>query len=235
GGQSFRRASVGALRTAEELGRAFPGAVVVTSSGDQVKAEVPDSPALVVATVGAEPVAQGGYAAALLLDGDSLLARESLRSGEEALRRWLNAAALVRPASTGGRVVITASEHEAVGALVRWDPAGFAARELELRRSLSLPPALRIAAITGSRAAVEGFVGASAGVLSREGVRTAGPVPLPAPSGTAGGEVSWRLLVFFPIAGGPEVARGLRAARIAQSTRRGSEPVQLRLDGADLL
>ncbi|WP_138418883.1 primosomal protein N' [Sinomonas gamaensis] len=231
GGQTFRRTAVGALRTAEELGRAFPGAVVVTSSREQVKSEVPDTPALVVATVGAEPVVASGYAAALLLDGDSLLGRESLRAGEEALRRWLNAAALVRPAAEGGSVVITASEHEAVSAFVRWDPSGFAARELGLRRSLGLPPAVRVAAATGTRTAVEAFAQASADILGRPGVRTAGPVPL---SGVTP-QASWRLLVFFPVADGPEVTRGLRAARIAQAARRGSEPVQLRLDGTELI
>jgi primosomal protein N' (replication factor Y) len=229
---------VGALRTAEELGRAFPGAVVVTSSGEQVKSEVPDAPALIVATVGAEPVVASGYAAALLLDGDSLLGRESLRAGEEALRRWLNAAALVRSAAAGGRVVITATEHESVAALVRWDPSGFAARELGLRRSLGLPPAIRVAAITGTRTAVDGFARAAGDVLSRQGVRTAGPVPLAAPlspGASAPEESAWRLLVFFAIADGPDIARRLRAARIAQATRRGSEPVQLRLDGTDLV
>ena len=55
------------------------------------------APALVIATPGAEPRAAGGYAAALLLDGWALLGRPSLRAAEEALRRWLNAAALVRP------------------------------------------------------------------------------------------------------------------------------------------
>lgn len=235
GGHALRRTAVGALRTAEELGRAFPGAVVVTSSGDQVKAEVPDQPALVVATVGAEPVAPTGYAAALLLDGDSLLGRESLRAGEEAMRRWLNAAALVRPAGQGGRVVITAHDHEAVSALVRWDPSGFAARELSLRRTLSLPPAVRVAAITGTRPAVDGFAQAAEEILSRPGVRTVGPVPLPATPGSHREEAAWRLLAFFAVADGPAVSRGLRAARIAQAARRGSEPVQLRLDGADLI
>ena len=53
---------------------------------------------IVVATPGAEPLADGGYGAALLLDAPALLARQDLRAGEEALRRWMNAAALVRPA-----------------------------------------------------------------------------------------------------------------------------------------
>ena len=44
-----------------------------------------------VATPGAEPVAEGGYAAVVLLDTWMLLARADLRAAEEALRRWSNA------------------------------------------------------------------------------------------------------------------------------------------------
>jgi hypothetical protein len=56
----------GAGRTAEELGRAFPGTPVVVSGGAAVVETVPPAPALVVATPGAEPRADGGYAAAVL-------------------------------------------------------------------------------------------------------------------------------------------------------------------------
>ena len=93
----------GAARTAEELGRAFPSVPVRFSGGQNVLATVPADPAVVVATPGAEPVAADGYAAALLLDGWALLGRPSLRAGEETLRRWLNAAALVRPAGQDGK------------------------------------------------------------------------------------------------------------------------------------
>ena len=64
----------GAGRTAEELGRAFPSVPVRTSGRAEVITEVPASPAVVVATPGAEPLADGGYAAAVLLDGWMLLA-----------------------------------------------------------------------------------------------------------------------------------------------------------------
>ena len=156
-GTRLRRGATGAIRTAEELGRAFPGQAVVTSSGEQVKSSVPDVPALVVATVGAEPVATNGYAAALLLDGNSLLRRENLRAGEDTVRRWFNAAALVRPAAEGGLVVITADDTSATGALLRWDGPGYASRELALRKELQLPPAVRVASVTGDRADVEHF------------------------------------------------------------------------------
>jgi len=83
-GHSAVRALVtGAGRTAEELGRAFPGVPLITSGGAAMIPTVPGSPALVVATPGAEPRAGGGYAAALLLDGWMLLGRPSLRAAEE--------------------------------------------------------------------------------------------------------------------------------------------------------
>src|SRR3954454_352452 len=101
----MRAVGVGPRRAAEELGRAFPGVTVRTSGGDRVLASVDGRPDLVVATPGAEPVAAGGSAAALLLDGWALLSRADLRAGEETLRRWMTAAALVRP---GGTVVVGA-------------------------------------------------------------------------------------------------------------------------------
>src|SRR4029079_18498257 len=105
-----------------------------------------------VATPGAEPVAAGGYGAALLLDGWALLSRADLRAAEEALRRWLNAAALVR---ADGRVVVGADAGiPAVQALVRWDTAGFAARELAERTELGFPPGGRIDSLTETHVAL---------------------------------------------------------------------------------
>lgn len=238
GGRKLRKGATGVLRTAEELGRAFPGKAVITSSGDHVKAGVGSAQALVVATVGAEPVAVGGYAAALLLDGDSLLRRENLRAGEDTVRRWFNAAALVRPAPDGGLVVITATESVAVGALLRWDPAGYARRELELRMELQLPPAVRIASVTGPRAAVVHFSGTVEKELAAAGVtlRTAGPAPLvlTGPPAAAAGEDA-RTLLFFPYGQAGAVTRVLRATKAAAAAKRTSEPVQVRLDGVDVL
>ena len=249
GGRHLRRGATGVLRTAEELGRAFPGAPVITSSGDQVKATVPDAKALVVATVGAEPVAAKGYAAALLLDGDSLLRRESLRASEDAVRRWFNAAALVRPSTDGGLVIITADDATAVGALLRWDSGGYAQRELALRRELHLPPAVRIASITGGRTAVGHFVDAVEQRLARLGIvlRTAGPAPLvlsgalPTAGQAAAGvgsrepEADVRTLLFIPYAQATEATKAMRAARAAAAAKRNDDPVQLRLDGVDVL
>lgn len=237
GGVRLRRGAAGVLRTAEELGRAFPGKAVVTSSGDQVKATVSDAHALVVATVGAEPIASGGYAAALLLDGNSLLRRENLRAGEDTVRRWFNAAALVRPAHEGGLVVITADDTTATGALLRWDPAGYASRELALRQELQLPPSVRIASVTGKRADVVHFTESLAETIK---LRTAGPAPVSLTLSTKRGaeqegDPDVRTLFFIPYAQAAVATRSMRAVKAASAAKRTSGPVQLRLDGVDVL
>ena len=187
GDDRFRAVVTGARRTAEELGRAFPGVDVRTSGGSQVLDTVPDRPSLVISTPGAEPVAPAGYAAALLLDGWALLARPDLRAQEEAFRRWTAAASLVRPASEGGAVVVVADpQAAAVQALVRWDPAGFAERELAQRRELDLPPAARFAGLIGVAADVEEFVAAlTTSGPPLPGVRVLGPLPVPEQPGRA--------------------------------------------------
>ncbi|WP_435745037.1 hypothetical protein [Nocardioides sp. SYSU DS0663] len=98
-------------------------------------------------------MAEGGYAAVVLLDAWLLLGRTDLRTEEEALRRWANAVGLVRP---GGRAVVVGDPaHPAVQALVRWDPAGFAEREAQERQEAHLPPASRLATIAGEPGAVD--------------------------------------------------------------------------------
>lgn len=230
GGTRMRLVAAGALRTAEELGRAFPRVPVIASSGEAVRAAVGSAPALVVATPGAEPVAEGGYAAALLLDGDRMLMRPALRAAEQVLRRWYNAAALVRRARDGGVVVVTAGHEGVVGALVRWDPSGHAERELAERHALGLPPAVRSAAVTGPAAAVAAFL---ADLELPGTVRVVGPTPLEdAPPGE---DAPHRALLFFGYGPAAEVTRRLRAARAKASALRKHPPVQVRCDVTDLL
>jgi primosomal protein N' (replication factor Y) (superfamily II helicase) len=235
GSGRLRALVTGAARTAEELGRAFPEVPVRTSGGQHVLAAVSAEPALVIATPGAEPVAAGGYAAALLLDGWALLGRPSLRAAEETLRRWLNAAALVRP---GAPVVVLAEAAlPAVQALIRWDPVGFAEREVAERAQLGFPPAVRMAAITGSPAAVADFVG-SAGLP--EEAEVLGPVPADTPPARAGAgsgngsEPQERALIRVPRSGGLELARALHAAQAQRSARKDGAQVRVQLDPAEV-
>lgn len=179
-GRRLRARAIGVERTAEELGRAFPGARVLVSRPDRQLPRVPPGRTLVLATAGIEPIVEGGYAAAVLLDGDLLLERPDLRAGEEALRRWRAAAALVRPATEGGVVLIGADPAApAVQALIRSDPGGFAARELAERADLGLPPAAAVATVDGAPAVVRSFLDAAR--LPAD-VVVLGPVPHPPPT-----------------------------------------------------
>ena len=231
GSGQLRALVTGAGRTAEELGRAFPGVPVRTSGGPHVLATVPAEPALVIATPGAEPVASGGYAAALLLDGWALLGRPSLRAAEEALRRWLNAAALVRP---GAPVVVLAeSGIPAVQALLRWDPVTFAERELAERAELGFPPAVRMASVTGAPDAVADFVLTAALPPQAE---VLGPVPVevsPARENAATGPAE-RALVRIARQDGLALARALHVAQATRSARKDSGSVRVQLDPAEV-
>jgi primosomal protein N' (replication factor Y) len=228
-GTKLRASVVGSARTAEELGRAFPGAAVRVSGRGSVLATVEAGPAIVVATPGAEPVVEGGYGAALLLDSWALLGRPDLRAAEETLRRWLNAASLVRPAGAGGQVVLAAdASHPVAQALVRWDPAGLAARELADRRELGFPPVTRLAALSASPAGLAEFL-----ELLRlpPGADVLGPVPEPPRPGHEAGE---RYLVRVPRADGVALARALADVQGVRSARKAPEHVRVQLDPTEL-
>jgi primosomal protein N' (replication factor Y) len=231
GSHRYRATVVGARRTAEELGRSFPGVMVRTSAQGQVLDTVPAGQALVIATPGAEPVAQGGYGAALLLDGWALLQRADLRAGEEALRRWLNAAALVRPAAEGGRVVVLGdSSLRAVQALVRWDPVGHAEHELAERGALRFPPAVTIAEVSGDAGAVDELI---AGTAMPPDVQVLGPVPVAADRATPEGRGEVRALIRVPRSTGADLAAALHDAQGVRSARK-APVVRVRIDPVDL-
>lgn len=220
----LRASVIGARRTAEEMGRAFAGFPVRTSGRDDVLTTVPAEAALVVATPGAEPVAEGGFGAVLLLDTWALLSRADLRAAEETMRRWLNAAALARPAAEGGRVVVVADGSLApVQALLRWDPGWFAARELAERRDLGFPPAARMASVTGVTAAVDELLG-----LARlpEGAEVLGPVPAR--------DEQERMLLRVARSKAADLAHALHEAAGVRSARKASLPVRIQVDPADL-
>jgi primosomal protein N' (replication factor Y) len=232
GSDAVRAVVVGARRTAEELGRAFPGTTVVTSGGDAVVPAVPGDPALVIATPGAEPVAEGRYAAALLLDAWALLGRQDLRAAEDTLRRWMAASTLVRSRADGGAVAVVAeSTVPTVQALIRWDPVGHAEAELDARTDVGLPPAVHIAAIDGAPEAVGALLDTAE---LPESADLLGPVDLPLgvrrPPGTPSiGPVS-RMLVRVPRGDGLELAAALRRATGVLSARHDQEPVRVQID-----
>ncbi|WIE70624.1 primosomal protein N' [Curtobacterium sp. MCJR17_020] len=223
----------GAQRTADELGRAFPGTRIVVADGSRPLDEVPARPSVVVATRGAEPSVPGGYACVLLLDGEKMLAREGLRVQEDVLRFWTNAAAKGAP---GAEAYLVGIGGKLATAMALWRLDGPAHDELTDRRELHFPPAVRVATMTGTDEAV------TAAVEALEGA-TAGPVlgPVPVEDDALPGTV--RAIVRFPYAHGAEVAATLKAEVIRRSStrrvlkggnrRRAAPTLRVRLDDAE--
>lgn len=218
GHRGLRAPVRGEARTAEELGRSFAGTTIRSSSSDRVLAGVSSRPDIVVATVGAEPPADGGYAAVVILDTWLTVAREDLRANEEALRRWLGAAGLVRP---GGRVVVVGDPALPVlQALVRWDPAGFAERELADRSQTHLPPAARLATITGEPGSLDDALTL---LDLPEVADLLGPVPV----GNAKDEQ--RAVIRVPLASGPALTAALGELQRVRSARK-LDAVRIQVD-----
>lgn len=202
-GARLRMVGSGSARTADELGRAFPGYRVIVADGDHQVTSVSSEPSLVIATRGAEPVADGGYRAVLLLDGPGMLARESLRVSEDCLRWWSNAIAL---AADDAPSVIVGVGGSLATALVTWRQEDFASSELADRRELRFPPAVRVATLTGKIALV-------ADAIQQLPVA---PLDILGPVDISEGVV--RTIIRFDYKAGPVVAEQLKALVVAATT-----------------
>lgn len=223
-GQQLAEVGRGSTRVAEELGRAFPGVPVVVADGEHERLEVDAKPRLVVATRGAEPIAAGGYGAVLLLDGDSLVSREGLRVGEEAVRQWATARAL---AADGATVVLAGVGGPAASAVTGDTTVPFAKSELAERRGLRFPPAVRTASVVGHPDAVAEALEA---LQEIEHLDVLGPVPA---EGARDGDLE-RAIARFAYADGARVAgiaRGRVLAAAARPRKPGTPPrLRIRLD-----
>jgi len=201
----------GSTRTASELGKAFPRARIVVSHGGARIAELGPEPALVIATRGAEPQVSSGYRAVLLLDGERMLARESMRVAEDALRTWSNAIALAAP---GAPVYLVGVGGAIATALGQWRQADLISAELAERQALRLPPAVRTATLVGTTAAVEAAIEA-AGV---DGADVIGPTP--------DDEGLVRTVIRFDYRRGSEIAEALRTEVLRHASGRRSAAKQ---------
>ncbi|WP_151640581.1 primosomal protein N' [Corynebacterium sp. 11A] len=233
GSTEIRAVVIGSDRTAEELGRAFSGVRVVTSSGDKIVSEIDPGPTIVVATSGAEPRVVGGrYGAAILLDTWGLLSKQDLRAGEEALASWLRVGSLVDSRDNDGQLIVVADQDvPVVQALLRWDPIGAAHRELAERAEVQLPPTTTMAVVDGGRASLDRFVEL---LELPEQVEVLGPVDLP-PGVHLPGE--WDERAFGPpermiIRGSlpaQQLGRILKAGQIKREVRSEDPPLRVQV------
>ena len=139
---------IGSERIGEEVGRSFTQVPLLISQGvDEQRPAINSSPRIVVATPGAQPDSDSGYAALIIPSAAALASRPELWAPEEALRRWLTTAALVRPQ---GQIWVSAGLDQPLAqALIRWNPEDYIQRILDERHVLRFPPTASIVAIDG--------------------------------------------------------------------------------------
>lgn len=148
------RVRIGSDRIREELARAFPETqVLVSSATSEVVRTLPAGNRIVVATAGAEPIVEGGYAAVVITEANALAYRDTLDALVEAGRRWLNALALATPRASA--MLIGSVPEVLEDALVNWSPQKVAEAGLQQRRELGFPPARWVVTVSGKDAAVE--------------------------------------------------------------------------------
>jgi primosomal protein N' (replication factor Y) len=107
--------------------------------------------------------------------------------------------------------------HPALQALVRWDPAGFARREVEERSQAHLPPAARMATVTGDLGALDDV----RHLLDLpEGTEVLGPVPV---------ADEHRVLLRVPRTSGERLSGALGDLQRVRSARK-LDPVRIQVD-----
>ena len=219
GGASLRASVIGDTRTAEELGRTFPQVRVITSSGAKRVIEVKQRPSIVVATPGAEPLAEGGYAAVVVLDTWLARGAGGMRADEEAVRRWSNTLGLAGPGAAA--MIVGDPAEPALQALVRWDQPGFAQREASARAQAHLPPAASVVTVVGDAGAIDEFLTVAAWPETAE-------VYGPTQDGA-----EWRAVVRVPRAQRAALTTALREVMRVRSARK-LDPVKVKVDPVDL-
>jgi primosomal protein N' (replication factor Y) len=235
GSRRVRAPVVGAERTAEELGKAFPQTPVRQSIGGHRIAAVEDTSAIVVATPGAEPPAVGGYAGAVLLDTSLLLLRQDLRAAEEALRRWFNVVALVRSGTDGGSVIaVGESSGRALQALVRVDPGGFAARELDERAAARFPPAVTLITVEGPAEALDEFISLAEPPQHAELLGPVEPDLQGPPADGGSAAVIQRLTMRAPLTEGADLIRAAKEAAAIRTARKSEGSLRIKVNPVDL-
>jgi primosomal protein N' (replication factor Y) len=106
---------------------------------------VDSKPALVLATPGAQPLAEAGYAAIVVLDAIRFFSHTDINGQERARELLFETASLV---SKDGQVLLVLDDsHPVVAAISRWNVAPLLKRELAEREELQLPPTVLSAVI----------------------------------------------------------------------------------------
>ncbi len=234
GANKLRTGTAGSSRTAADFGRAFPGVQIIESNGDHRIELIESDRAIVVSTPGAEPRVLGGYSAVVILDANQALNRDSLRASEDAFRQWANAIAL---ANAGGTCLVVGIRGELARCLTAWAPGEFAHGELQSRRELRFPPAVRLASVSAEAELLEQVL---SDLRSSPGIEVLGPMPVYEKNLV----ITWRAFLKYDYSQGEWLAKHLRAATLVHSSGqsafsaksgRAVRPIRVKMDDSEVI
>lgn len=224
----------GSARTVSEFGKAFAGTRIIESTGDSPLLKIENERALVIATPGAEPYAEGGYSAVVILDANRALGKDSLRSTEDAVRSWANAISHI--AATGQAVLVGVNGMLATKFSL-WAMDEIASHELASRIELRYPPAVRLATIGAERKLLESLTPELSNI---PGVEVLGPVSVL----DKGVEVEARLLLKYDYSQGAALAAELKVQtlklssgqqRFSVKSGRAMRPIRVKMDDVEVV
>lgn len=160
-----------------ELGKLFPGVKIQLSSSEHLITEKV-SDGIVITTPGLAPVTTSGFSAVVILEGNRFLNQPDMRSSERIREMYFAHAALAR---SGAPIILVQDDGDQIStALSTWNPSIALHRDLEERKSLSLPPYVRSAHLTLETSEVSRFKSALLAALEEgrlpHSTRILGPV-----------------------------------------------------------
>ena len=234
GNSKLRQGGAGATRWSSQLGKSFPGVTVREITSDERDVKISGKKQIVVATPGTEPVAMGGYAAVLVIDGNLTLGRDSLRASEDALRTWLTAIGFMSSKGEAGIIGLT---EEVERAFTLGEVESVVIELLAEREQLGFPPARRVLSAIGQEASL---LKLEELLKKLEGVRVLGI----SKAATAKAENDHRLVATFTYSSGSVVATEVRAFlssmagaanRVSVKSGRSIRPISIRFDDPQVI
>jgi primosomal protein N' (replication factor Y) len=207
--KTLRYLHSGTEKTAEDLGKMFPGIQIIISDSKHIVTEISDKPAVVIATPGAEPQAPLGYSAVVVLDGQRHLLRDIPDAEDHYLRQCSQAISLCRQQ---GEAVVVGSGKTFGDIIAFHRYREWAQTEFSERAALGLPPSVRSASLEGSTKTINQALER----ISSQITKSFGPFT------TTQGRS--RAMIFFEYRHGDEVSKSLKALIITSSSKPRQSP-----------
>jgi len=210
--------SKGIDRNAEEIGKANPNIPIYVSSGTKQIEDLPEGHCIVLSTAGSEP--SGEYSAVVMLDGESIFNRPTLRAEEIARHNWFSNLSKL---STKAEVFVSLpNNHPVVQSMLKGSSSYNVKRELENREDAKLPPYYRVASISGRKLDISKF---AENLKNTKNYEITGPVEI--------NDLESKLLIRVESSGGSDLVDLLDDVVKIQGVK-GKKIFKVRLDPYDL-